>query len=406
MFTRHTYPPEGTNKLTEQLIAQGVDPMDSSTWPEDVYCLDGEHFMYKWDWKFMKVWQAPCGVMHKGHGMEWGALHVNGVYHCRENYNPLFRCPYPGKKCPHRLALPSGINCQFHLCSEEYDEAREIDTIERDRQERAWRRFVDDQQKHPGYEQPCLNAHDGRIRWRLHACIDCKNTCCPARGWAPRDISPANIFYDLDIVRVNEAGLIPDVKRTITKGLKVFPKPIARTDAEFALAIWRKDPQSPALPWMMESKLRGYTYEGSDGYKLQLRKRYCHESEHVTVTITQIYIAAQEQRDLIADLEAVRDGAEVIHASDREKAARAAKTQRRREIEIERAAKMRAQGNTTVMWAYTAQTGDSAAVQKRKAEMREAIIQRAEEIKEMRARKDARQKAKGEQLSMMDLLEG
>lgn len=400
MFTRHTYPPSGTNQLTEQLIAQGVDPMDSGTWPEDVYCLDGEHFMYKWEWQYARIWQAPCGVMHKGHAAEWGALYVEGVYHCRENYNPLFRCPYPGKPCPHRLALPAGINCESHLCAEEYDEAHEIDRIEQERQERAWRKFEDDREKHPGYDQPCLNAHNGRIRWRLHACRDCRNTCCPARGWAPRDISPANIYYDLDIERVNESGLIPDVKRTITKGLKVFEKPIARTDAEFALAIWRKDPQSPAIPWMMESKLRGYTYEGSDGYKLQLRKRYCHESEHVTVTITGIYIAAQEQRDLIADLEAVRDGAEVIHASDRAKAAAAEKSAKRKQAEIERSATMLANGSNIALWGLAVQKEDSKRVRQRKEEMRAAIIKRAEEIKEMRARKDARQKAKGEQLTM------
>ena len=408
MFTSHMYPVEGTNELTKQLIAQGCDPADSSTWPEYAYSIDDEHFVYRWDWKYTLIWESPCGLMHRGHGQSWGELHVNGVYHCKENGNPLFRCPYPGRACPHRLeGVPLGINCEFHLAAHEYDPAKEIDEIERRRHEAAWRQMEVDRDAHPGYFQPCLNmdAASGRIAWRLYNCTGCQNECCPARGWAPRDTSPVNIFYDLEIERVDHTGLIPDVKRTITKGLKVFDKPIARTDAALALAIWPRDPQSHVLPGMMERKLRGYTYEGHDGIGLIYRRRYNHEFITATVTIRNIYIAKQEQRDLIADLEAVRDGAEVVHDSDRAKAAAAAKTDRRKQSEIEKAALMLANGSRTALWSYAIQEGDSKRVRERKQEMRAAILKRAEEIKAKREAAEARKRAKGEQLTM-DMIGG
>lgn len=409
MYTHHMFPPDGSNKLTEDLIAQGCDPADSKTWPEYAYSIDGEHFVYKWDWRFALIWESPCGLMHRGHGQSWGELHVNGVYHCKENGNPLFRCPYPGRACPHRLqGVPLGINCQFHRTDHEYDPEHEIDEIERQKRNAQWRAFEADHEAHPGYWTPCrcTDHATGKIAWRLYDCIGCTNTECIARGWAVRDLTPVNVFYDLEIERVDNTGLIPDVHRTITKGMKVFQKPIARTDAELALAIWKHDPQSYLLPADMERKLRGYTYERAEGIGLIYRRRYNHEFITATVTIRNIYIAKQEQRDLMADLEAVREGAEVVHESDRVKAAAAEKTDRRKQNEIEQSARMLANGSRTALWAYAVQEDDSKRVRERKDEMRAAIIKRADEIKAKREADEARKRAKGEQLTMLDMLGG
>lgn len=402
-MTSITFPASGTNLLTERLIREGCDPQDDSTWPEDVYSIDGEHFVYRWEWRFAKVWAAPCGVMHKGHAHEWGALWAEGTFHCRENNNPLMRCPYPGRKCPHRKpGFPLGINCEFHMTDAPYDETLEIDNIERERAERALRRFETQRGEHPGYDYPCMNERDGKTRWLPFECIRCQNRVCPARSWMERDLTPVNIYYDLETERRDETGLIPNVSRTVRKGMRVFEKPIPRTEAEMCLQIWRRDPSSPILPGEMTRKLRAYTYVGAQDIDLMYRKRFRHENIHITLTIRNIYIARQEQRDLMADLAAVRDGAEVVHDSDEQKAAKQQKTDRRRQNEIEKIAKLIANGSKTALWGYMDDPKESKAVRERKRQIREAAKAMAAEITAKRERKEAQAAARGVQIGMFD----
>lgn len=403
-MTSITFPASGTNLLTERLIREGCDPQDDSTWPEDVYSIDGEHFVYRWEWKYAKTWAAPCGVMHKGHAHEWGALWAEGTFHCRENNNPLMRCPYPGRKCTHRKeGFPLGINCEFHMTDAPYDEALEINKIERDRDEKALQDFEQEKKAHPGYDYPCINAlGGGGTRWRPHECIKCLNTCCPARGWMERDLTPVNIFYDMEEERVDETGLIRDVRRTVRKGLKVFEKPVPRTEAEMCLRLWRKDPDNALLPAEMSRKLRAYSYVGSRDIDLIYRKRYQHQNIHITITIRNIYIEKREVRDLEADLAAVRDGAEVMHESDEQRAAKQQKTDRRRRNEIEKIAKLIANGSTTALWGYMDDPKESKAVRERKRQIREAAKAMAEEITAKRERKEAQAAARGVQIGMFD----
>ena len=281
IYTKHDFHmPDETNLLTKVLTEQGCNPADYSTWPTDVYSEDGKHFLYRWDWKFAKIWEAPCGLQHKGHGQWWGEIHAEGIYFCNENDNPLFECPYPAKPCPYRKEnFPKGINCSFRQVST-YDEAKEIDGILRARCNRIATVTEKEIQDHPGYEHRC-------------------------------------------------------------GGMKI------ETDAE-----------------------------GNE-----LIRYSC-------------------QKDMLADLQAIRDGVEVIHESDKQKAAQQKKSNSRRRSEIERQARKIANGTDEqrIRTKYIPKASDSDAVRKRKEETWEAITAKYTEI----TNKKEKRKPTGEQISFFD----
>lgn len=348
IFTRRVLPPEGTNLLTDRLIAQGIDPGDSSTWPENVWCVDGKHFLYKFDWIYTPTWEAPCGLMAHKHGDSWGDTFVKGVYHCAENDNPLFRCPIPWKKCPHRLALPAGINCEFHRTDKPFDQNKSIDRLEKEHIEQLYVRRETEILAHPNYDGVCMNRKetmmpDGKMgylyRWNLSNCLGCRNTCCPARGWRERDTRPANIFFDVYIERVSVDELVPITTKRIVKNIQVFDKAIARTDAEFALAIWKQDPDNHTLPSQMRRINSGRGLERNEDFFIVHHGQYGGKRYKIITEIQNVRVEKSAKKDLLADLQAARDGVEVVHESDAKKAQEQEKRQRRHDAKIEKAAK-------------------------------------------------------------------
>lgn len=415
------HPPDGTNLLTEQLKAAGCDPKDSSTWPEGVYSGDGEHFLYKWDWKYSKVWQAPCGLQTKGHGWSWGDIHAEGRYFCDENDNPLFQCPFPGRQCEHRKKdFPPGINCEFHHVPDAlYDEEKEIRTIEKERYAKLATVREKDLKDHPGYEQPCMGMKvdfgpDGeeRIRyvWRLSNCMSCRNTICPARGWKPRDIRKANIFYDLYMEKTEEIGMASFTEKTMRKGIALFDKAIPWTDAEFALAIWKRNPDSPILPAGMAYKMQNFARPGmgrTEDYFLTHHGEYDGKRYTLHTEIRNLRVAKMDQKDMLADLQAIRDGIEVIHDSDLKKAAKQQKSDQKAQAVIDRKARKIAKGQGRLtLWEYAVNAKDSDHVRKKKQETLSAIKARADEIRKKTEEKEKAKKQIGGQMDMLTMLDG
>ena len=426
LYTKREYKiPDGTNLLTEELKKQGCRPEDSSTWPEDVFSSDGKRFLYRMDWVYVKYWEAPCGMQTKDHGQWWGELHAEGQYFCGENGNPLFGCPWPKKPCPHRKErFPGSINCQFHrIPPEAYDEGREIQKIEQERIRKIATVRDRDLRTHEGYVNVCQGMEiytdaEGnekiRYKWRMSNCQHCMNTVCPARGWAPRNIQKANIYYDVYMEREEENGLVPIVTKKLYKGLRVFDKPIAWTDAEFALKIWQKDPGSVVLPTVMRSRLEGYDRHmmgRNEDYFLVHHGEYDGKRYVLRSEMRNMRVDRQEQKDMLADLQAIREGIEVIHDSDLRKAAETQKSESRKQAKIEKDAKMLAKAmrsggkhSLPLAWKYQANQKDSDAVKKRKADTLEAIKSRAAEIVENEEKKERLKAQKGEQISLEDLL--
>ena len=411
-----TVPTPGTNKLTERLLAQGVKFDDCSTWPEGVWACEINNFGYSREWRFTPTWESPCGLLIHNHGDMWGETWVDGEFKCAENDNPLFGCPTPGKPCPHRLNLPAGINCQFHRTDREWNEADSVERLEKERQSAMRRLWEKDLEKYQDWNGVCVNLKtedmpDGSVRrsakYRLWECISarCNSPQCVCRCGAMRDLRPSNIFYDLYIERRYNEDLVPYSDKKVLKGLKVFDKPIAWTDAEIALKIWRHDPDSILLPVNMKTKLNAGEQASSnrtiskEAFFVRHHQYWDgHTNVELYVEIRNIRIGKNEQRDMLQDLSDVQNGIAVTHASDHEKAAKAQKSQRRQTAKIKKLAnafaneKTRGQnfGVTSMM------------LNREKPELQQAVREEADRIMAKRDAKARKEAAKSAQVSIFD----
>lgn len=408
------------NRLTKRLLESGVSLDDPATWPGDVWRCDPANFAYKREWQFTPTWESPCGLLIRSHGNFWGEVWVGGEFHCAENDNPLFECPRPGVPCDHRLPYPAGMNCQFHRTDRVWTESGSCERLIRDRlaREQQWREVQ--MREHPGFSGYCINLRknelpDGMFRYEknywLERCISsgCKNTCCPCVGWRERDVSRANIFYDLYIERRFTEGLAPYSEKNIIKGLKVFDKAVAMHDAELALKIWRRDPGARTLPSQMLRRLDvAVNLENNIGSKEvyfvrthgKLHEREC----RVHAEIRNIRVARQEGRDLMQDLQDVRDGIAVQHASDMQKAAKAQKNERYQAGKIKRTAQRLAR-EMMESGAALEDTHIGTQLERRNAEFSAAVEAEAMRIIEKAKEKERQESDKAAQISIFDFMQ-
>jgi hypothetical protein len=249
---------------------------------------------------------------------------------------------------------------------------------------------------------------DGTVRrtvsYKVDECIrcKCKSTQCICRNGAERDIKPANIFYDLYYERRYTDGLVPYIDKKMMKGMKVFDHPVARTDAEIALKIWRHDPDSPLVPMALRNKLNATEVNGID----DRRERYFvkhhrywdgHTNVELYIEIRNIHIGKNEQRDMLQDLRDVQEGIKVEHRSDNEKAAKAVKSQSRQVRKIKKIAKVYANQIERGL------PGDSCyALMGVKPELRQAVKDEAGKILEKRRQNAEKIAAKSAQVSIFD----
>lgn len=408
------------NRLTERLLESGVSLDDPTTWPEDVWRCDPANFAYKREWQYTPTWESPCGLLIRSHGDFWGKMWVGGEFHCAENDNPLFECPRPGAPCAHRLPYPAGMNCQFHRTDRVWTESGSCERLIRERliRERQWREVQ--MRDHPGFDGFCANLRknelpDGMFRYEknywLERCISlkCKNTQCPCLGWKKRDVSPANIFYDLYIERRYTEGLVPYSEKTVVKGLKVFDKAVALHDAELALKIWQRNPSAHMLPSQMLRRLDvavnlEHNIGSKEVYFVRMHGKL-HEREcRVYSEIRNIRVARQEGRDLMQDLQDVRDGITVQHASDMQKAAKAQKNERYQAGKIKRTAQKLAR-EMMESGDDLEDTHTGIMLQRRNAEFSAAVEAEALRIIERAREKRRRENNETGQLSIFDMME-
>lgn len=404
-----TVPTPGTNKLTERLLAQGVKLEDHKTWPEGVWACEINNFGYSREYRFMPTWESPCGLLIHAHGDMWGETWVNGEFKCAENDNPLFRCPLPGKPCQHRLDLPAGINCQFHRTDREWSEEESVERLYK-RYDDMLRRTLDrNKALYPGWNGVCFNLKnvdmpDGSVKqtvsYKVEECIrvGCSSTQCVCRNGAQRDTTKSNIFYDLYIERRFTVGMIPYTDKRMMKGLKVFNKPVARTDAEIALKMWRHDPDSPLVPMALRNKLNagGQTHMhdmSTEAFFVKHHKYWDGRTDvELFVEIRNIRIGKNEQRDMLQDLMDVQDGIAVKHASDEAKAAKAVKSQERFERKVKKYGRLLADG-----------AARSGKVENMRPDLQKAIRDEAQRILEQRREHEKKESEKGEQITFFDV---
>ncbi|MDD3029796.1 MAG: hypothetical protein PHS57_05910 [Alphaproteobacteria bacterium] len=334
------------NDLTTRLIAQGCTPENH---PGNVKWESGYgQFEYKKEFLRDRIYEMPCGLLWRED--EWNGRNMGygGVTWCHENDNPTVRCPYiPARTdCPLKdLRLGGGASwlaqCAGTPTDKPYSETDSLDAVaERERQADehraavALKKFAAAVRAELGSFCPHHARWDReRIKWDYIREYDpnvCPDYCItqPCLRCGMRDSGrEGNVLYDVHEHWRRTDGTFFDGEwnEIITRGVRYFKH--ARR-----LAICSMTAENPELfDWQIRNS-REYA-------NLYFEEHHWHGRFRVEVkNIRVIPKGAKDARDLMADLQAAKDGVTVIHASDQKKAAAETKKERR---EKAKAAKIR-----------------------------------------------------------------
>ena len=307
------------NDLTRRLLAEG---WTRDHHPDAVYWSDFENFGFKWEEQLKMRWTTGCGLCVDPRDAAMSDTTYQGVWYCTENGNPAIRCPYGRRDCPHNIPGLKFPWCVCHETDAPYDPERSVGKVKRERN--ACRMSV--MELTGGQYCACVvdsNGMDGGVhcvRYNVEQCIQvgCKNTVCSITK-KPRDLSKVNVYYDIRRTWITRKGFLEDTKTAIEKGIKVFPRPVARTDAE----IWLARKKAEFDPFRDKYIINPHItpLDRKQSYFSKHHRRWPeYDYFEFRYEVENIRIEARETRDLLQDLQDVAEGIEVVHASDALKA--------------------------------------------------------------------------------------
>lgn len=318
------------NDLTKRLYAEG---WTREHHPDSVYWKDFENFGYKFETLIQTTWETGCGLLVEGRTVATSDVCFDDVQYCPENNNPLIRCPYSRRDCPNQ---PAELNrYSMCLCRETdkpytHDQSAEKIEEERDRQRREQYMEISG-----GQYCFCLSGTNGfaggrvKVEYDPETCIrlGCTNPVCSITK-KPRDLSKVNVFYDIIRTYKTRVGIIEDTKTAVEKGCRVFPKPIARTDAELWLAR-KKAEYNPFLSKHLIQPRLSLEDRRMEYFSDHHRSWPGYDYMEFSYEVQNIRIEKRETRDLLQDLRDVADGLTVVHAADQQRAKAQAKQEAR-----------------------------------------------------------------------------
>ena len=338
------------NALTRRFYAQGYTRENH---PDTVCWGDWQNFCYKWETMLGFTWETPCGLLIQGESNAGRSVAISQcfyqhVWYCPENDNPLLHCPYYRKGCQH---IPQGLKlimCPCHQTDRPYDYEHSVERITAENAREAHKQYME---LTGGACCICVvgsNGYEGgwyEVKYDVEKCIrqGCKNPVCVIRK-QPRDLKKVNIFYDVRRTWITRRGFLEEKKVTVTKGLKVFDHPVARTDAEIWLKI-KEHEASPLNNYAVIEHPKKTLEDRRQEYFSHMHRHYDDQYDYFEFhyKVENIRIARSEQRDLLQDLRDAAEGIEVVHNIDQLKAKAAKKRAdkaHRRELKSRRAQRM------------------------------------------------------------------
>lgn len=324
------------NKLTQELLAQGYTAenypdyvrISTSRLPgnDPLYNLDGG-FEYQ-SWYLQKItYKTGCGMYVKA-----GSVINDMNYQIRwshENDNPVIRCPYDIQNCPKNDSRLHGTFggglcvqcfCACHSTDEPYDYEKSFEKAEKEREAKREQLY-----------QEYKDAHNGRV-CRNHMFFDerkkewkqnfdparCASVCYSHDGYCPilgKELSKkkGNVYFDVLTTRIRKEGSLFDgeVIQHLEKGVRFFKSPV-RMDICDAFVKCKGAEEIFEKKYRWESVSYNRLFDPT--YNLQ---------------ILNVRAESKPSRDLMQDLEDIRNGISISHASDIEKSQKIAKRERR-----------------------------------------------------------------------------
>lgn len=348
---------QGYNELTKKLLAEGYT---ADNHPNYVYVgrtcqnrdnpldnLDGGFEYYRWH-VYEKAFRTPCGLMCKGTSC-MTSLAINGVEFSFENDMPTVHCPYYKCDCElkdKRLMNPdSAIKdwCNVHMTNEEYQYEGSLEAEIKLWDDQIKRDKISFNLQHNG--RTCENhMHYDRDKreWVMHynPCYCGKSGCngfwgqklvegkliCPILG-RPLDKAKGNVYYDIKKTyrRYDLDGTLFEgqIDTEIEKGIRYFNHPVSMDICRNVVKLCQDE-----IRWRVESEWH------SELFFAEYHGRY------FKIEILNIRAEQKESRDLLQDMEDIRNGIRVYHASDSEKSEKARKKDNRQKAKEKRAAAM------------------------------------------------------------------
>ena len=322
------------NELTKRLLKEGYtaehypDYVTIQGWKKDLDNFYGGFSYQPW-WIYKQTFRTPCGLQVQGRHV-MSAMSYMGLDWTYENDLACIHCPYKRVDCQKRhpyLREAEGILkdwCHVQLTAEPYsyeDSVEELLKMREDEIRREKLSFmlqrkgrVCEKQMRYDQEQGCW------IMWYNPA--DCAylrcNGFCPIRG---RELDPkrGNVYYDLKIAGrdYSKDGTLFEGERfaRITKGIRALPHPVSMDICKEYVKLCRNEIQNQVCN-RYSKELFFAKYHGRD----------------FSVEVVNIRAQQRESRDLLQDLEDIRSGITVCHASDQKKQEMQDKRERRERI--------------------------------------------------------------------------
>jgi len=324
------------NELSRRLFADGYT---KDSHPDYVQWDNYEEFEYTSAFLYGTVWESPCGILMKGHCTS-GYLCYMGTEYRVENNNYNFHCPYLNTDCelqePTLKKLKWGGTCIWHMTDKVYDYENSAEKLKDERHnkimENLKKRFGTNGMIH------CACCHinertcEPYFKFRPDDCIKfmhngCDNIVCEVTK-KERNLNLANIYYDVKTTYEVTTGFVNQEYKYISKGCKYFDSKKDITDLE----LWLKINKVDTILRREESR------RSRDMFICMVNNR------KFKIEILNVRIEAKESRDLLQDLQDIRDGISITHASDTAKATKQIKKDKIKKNKEVKASRLEKQG--------------------------------------------------------------
>lgn len=342
---------EKYNNLTKRLLDEGYT---AENYPKDKVhiaggCYSGNGnpldniyggFEYNRIYCNKFIYKTGCGMHVVGKNVI-DSMGFCGEEWCHENDNPVIRCPYDKPNCPMNDERLQGIHgggiciqcfCVCHKTEEYYDYENSFEKEEKKRQEEKNRKYQEYSDAHNGRICSRHMIYNERTReWHMnYEPYSCAKMCYSQNGYCPvlgRELSKkrGNVYYDLKTSgtvkqQEEQCSMFDGEQWThIEKGMRVFDKPCSMDICEAFVKV-----QSDKI-------LHDYEVNHSTEYMFD---------KSFKAEILNIRSESKPSRDLIQDLQDIKDGITIVHASDSEKRMKEQKKERRKLAQQKKIAKL------------------------------------------------------------------
>lgn len=286
---------------------------------------DNGGFTFQRWWIFEQTFKTPCGLLCKGLQCHSGMWYM-GIGWNYENDMATVHCPYEKSDCTRKHEYLQRhpvlrFQCEVHMTDEEYRYEGSLESIKKlhdDEVRRKELNFSLQKNGHVCREHMFFNRDTQE--WEMHydpyRCGQKRcSGMCPVLGHE-LDKKKGNVFYDVKTkyLRQDLEGTLFEgqVDVSVIKGQKLFDHPVSMDIGRMCVEMCQ------------------------DRIREKVRNRYSRElffseyyGKEFSVEVENVRAERREARDLMQDLEDIRNGIQVSHASDMEKRNAAQKKEKR-----------------------------------------------------------------------------